>query len=127
MTAVVLAVIAVEISVMMPAALTAAPESQLVVREFRSDAIAHNKIGVDPKRQVLVYLPAGYDESSSQRYPVIYFIPNPFQESYRSDFDRKDAQSLFDRAVAKFASLPVQPPTKFELVVNSQTRYQFAA
>jgi hypothetical protein len=49
---------------------------------------------------MLVYLPAGYDESSSQRYPAIYFLPNPFDDSYRFDFDHRDAQSLFDRAIA---------------------------
>jgi pimeloyl-ACP methyl ester carboxylesterase len=49
---------------------------------------------------MLVYLPAGYDPSSSQRYPVIYFLPNPFEESYRYDFDHRDAQGLFDRAIS---------------------------
>jgi hypothetical protein len=81
---------------------TAGPsiKSQVVSRELRSESIAHNKIGVDPLRKMLVYLPAGYDPSSSQRYPVIYFLPNPFEESYRYDFDRRDAQGLFDRAIA---------------------------
>jgi hypothetical protein len=79
----------------------AAPaKSQLVVRELRSENIAHNKTGTDPVRKMLVYLPAGYDESSTQRYPVIYFLPNPFEDSYRFDFDHKDAQGLFDRAIA---------------------------
>ena len=81
-------------------ALSASPKSQLIVRELRSDAIAHNKIGIDPQRHFLVYLPADYDESSPQRYPVIYFLPNPFEDNYRSDFDHNDAQNLFDRAVA---------------------------
>jgi hypothetical protein len=80
--------------------IAAGPKSQLVVRELRSEAIAHNKVGVDPQRHFLVYLPAGYDESSAQRYPVIYFLPNPFEDSYRFDFDHHDAQSLFDRAIA---------------------------
>ena len=81
-------------------AIAAGPKSQLVVRDLRSEAIAHNKAGVDPQRHFLVYLPAGYDESSAQRYPVIYFLPNPFEDSYRFDFDHHDAQSLFDRAIA---------------------------
>ena len=29
--------------------------------------------------KMAVYLPAGYDESSSQRCPVIYFLPNAKQ------------------------------------------------
>ena len=78
----------------------AASESQLASRELRSENIAHNKTGTDPVRKMLVYLPAGYDESSSQRYPVVYFLPNPFEDSYRFDFDRRDAQGLFDRAIA---------------------------
>jgi hypothetical protein len=74
--------------------------SQVIVRKLRSESIAQNKIGVDPARKILVYLPAGYDPSSSQGYPVIYFLPNPFEESYRFDFDRRNAQGLFDRAIA---------------------------
>src|ERR1700761_3185589 len=78
--------------------LAASPKSQVIVRELHSDAIAHNKIAIDPQRHFLVYLPADYDDSSAQRYPVIYFLPNPFEENYRFDFDHRDAQSLFDRA-----------------------------
>lgn len=74
-------------------------KSRVIVRELRSSHIAANKIGADPVRKMLIYLPAGYDESSSQRYPVIYFLPNPFEESYRFDFDHRDAQGLFDRAI----------------------------
>ena len=75
-------------------------KSQVIVRELRSAHIAGNKTGTDPVRKMLIYLPAGYDESSSQRYPVIYFLPNPFEESYRFDFDHRNAQGLFDRAIA---------------------------
>src|SRR6202035_20224 len=76
------------------------PKSQIVVRELRSDNIGHNKTCTDPVRKMLVYLPAGYDESSSQRYPVIYFLPDPFDDDYRFAFDHRDAQGLFDRAIA---------------------------
>ena len=55
-------------------------KSQVVERELLSENIAQNKAGTDPVRKMLVYLPAGYDESSSQRYPVIYFLPNPFED-----------------------------------------------
>lgn len=77
----------------------AAIKSQVIDRELRSENIAHNRNGSDPVRRMLVYLPAGYDPSSSQRYPVIYFLPNPFEASYRYDFDHRDAQGLFDRAI----------------------------
>lgn len=75
----------------------ASMKSQVIARELLSKNIAHNKIGVDPTRKILVYLPAGYDEPSSQRYPVIYFLPNPFEESYRYDFDHRDAQDVSAR------------------------------
>lgn len=75
-------------------------KSRVVERELRSESIAHNKIGTDPVRKMLVYLPPGYDESSSKRYPVLYFLPNPFESSYRFDFDHRDARSLFDRAIS---------------------------
>ncbi len=75
-------------------------KSQVIVRELRSENIARNKSGIEPVRRLLVYLPAGYGPSSSERYPVIYFLPNPFEESYRYDFDHRDAQDLFDRAIA---------------------------
>jgi hypothetical protein len=75
-------------------------KSQALVRELRSENIAHNKTGFDPVRKLVVYLPAGYDGSPSRRYPVIYFLPNPFEAGYRYAFDRHDAQALFDQAIA---------------------------
>ncbi len=74
-------------------------KSQTVDRELLSKSLAHNKIGTNPARKMVVYLPAGYDESS-KRYPVIYFLPNPLESSCRSMFDQRDSQSLFDRAIA---------------------------
>lgn len=82
-------------------AFAASAASQLITRELRSENIARNLCGIDPLRKMVVYLPAGYDSSSSERYPVIYFLPNPFEESYRYDFDRRDAQALFDRAIGE--------------------------
>ena len=38
-------------------------KSQIVVRELRSENIAHNKTGTDGVRKMLVYLPPGYDAS----------------------------------------------------------------
>jgi len=85
-------------------------KSQVIERELLSKNIAQNKIGADPVRKMVVYLPAGYDANSSQRYPVIYLLPNPFepnpvevnyQTNYRFVFDHRDAQLLFDRAIAE--------------------------
>jgi hypothetical protein len=80
-----------------------AAKSQLVSREIQSKSFDGNKIGTNPVRKLVVYLPAGYDAPSSSaqatRYPVIYFLPNPFS-SYRADFDQRGAQAVFDRAIA---------------------------
>ena len=93
--------IAMSLVFLLAGAASAAPtKSQVISRELRSENIAHNVCGIDPARKMLVYLPSGYDASSSQRYPVIYFFPNPFEESYRYDFDQRGAQDLFDRAIA---------------------------
>jgi S-formylglutathione hydrolase FrmB len=73
--------------------------SRIAFRELQSTNFAHNKVGISPVRKMVVYLPPGYDETS-KRFPVIYFLPNPFDGSYRSAFDKRDAQGLFDRAIA---------------------------
>ncbi len=77
---------------------SAAAQSQLVDRELHSDKFAGNKMGTSAVRKMVVYLPAGYD-GSSKRYPVIYFLPSPF-ENYRILFDQRGAQGSFDRAIA---------------------------
>ena len=67
-------------------------KSQIVDRELQSKNFANNKIGTSPTRKMVVYLPTGYDESP-KRYPVIYFLPSPF-ENYRLAFDQRDARPL---------------------------------
>jgi pimeloyl-ACP methyl ester carboxylesterase len=79
-------------------ALAADTKSQLAPREITSKSFAHSKTGVDPDRKLLVYLPVGYD-SSTRRYPVIYFFPSPFDSSFRAIFDKQDAQGVLDRAI----------------------------
>lgn len=74
------------------------PGSQLLIRVIAAKSLAQTRIGTDPNRSLLVYLPAGYDRSS-QRYPVIYYLPNAL-DGFRADFDEHDAQALFDRAMA---------------------------
>lgn len=48
-------------------------EGKVVVQKILASSIQNNKGGEDPFRQVSIYLPPGYDESS-QRYPTIYFL-----------------------------------------------------
>jgi pimeloyl-ACP methyl ester carboxylesterase len=73
-------------------------KGRLVDRELQSKNFEGNKVGTSPVRKMVVYLPAGYEESS-KHYPVIYFLPSPF-ENYRLAFDQRDAQGLLDRAIA---------------------------
>jgi hypothetical protein len=75
-------------------------QSQIVDRQITSSNFGGSKIGVSPVRRMVIYLPPGY-HSSTHRYPVIYFLPNPFEDNYRFDFDHRDAQGLFDRAIAE--------------------------
>ncbi len=70
----------------------------MVDRELTSTNFSHNKIGISPVRRAVIYLPAGYDQST-QRYPVIYFLPTFFDDDYRSYFKTGDAQRLFDRSI----------------------------
>jgi len=72
----------------------------IVDRQITSTNFADNKIGLGPVRKMVIYLPPGY-HSSTRRYPVIYFLPNPFEDNYRFDFDHRDARGLFDRAIAE--------------------------
>jgi hypothetical protein len=80
--------------------LAQATQGLIVDRQITSTNFADSKIGVSPVRKMVIYLPRGYN-SSTRRYPVIYFLPNPFEDNYRFDFDHRDAQGLFDRAVAE--------------------------
>ncbi len=98
--------------------------SRLVTRELRSEKFAGNKIGTSPTRKLIVYLPPGYGESP-KRYPVVYFLPNPFQ-SYRAAFDTSGAQGLFDHAIAAgfvsrflFVSVDMNTPLGCSWYVNS--------
>jgi Putative esterase len=106
------------------AAFADSANSRLVSRELASREFAHAPIGTSPVRKMVVYLPAGYDEST-QRYPVIYFLPNPF-ESYRALFDQSGAQALFDRAIASgvikkfiFVTVDMNTPVGCSWYVNS--------
>lgn len=71
--------------------------SQMVVRELRGESLSHSLVGTDPVRKLAVYLPAGY-EDSAQRYPVIYYLPNPFK--FDEVFYQGPARELLDRAIA---------------------------
>jgi hypothetical protein len=96
MSALALATIGFVLLIFAPYAV-ASSDSQVIGRQIRSEKFAQNKIGVSPVRNMVVYLPAGYERSNA-RYPVIYFLPTPF-DSYRAPFEKNGAQELFDRAI----------------------------
>ena len=102
-------------------------QSQIVDRQITSTNFTANKIGVSPVRRMVIYLPPGY-RTSARRYPVIYFLPNPFEGNYRFDFDHRDAQSLFDRAIAQglikefiLVAVDMNTPLGTSWYVNSPT------
>lgn len=102
-----------------------APKSQLIPREIQSKNFANSKIGIDPVRKLLVYLPPDYD-SSTQRYPVIYFFPSPFDSSFRAIFDKSGAQSILDHTIAAgtirkfiFVTVDMTTPIGSSWYVNS--------
>ncbi len=70
--------------------------SRLVDGTIDSRSIAGNKAGISAKRNVRVYLPAGYD--GSRRFPVVYYLHNLF-ETEKSIYTDHDAQGLFDAAI----------------------------
>ncbi|HZP04479.1 MAG TPA: alpha/beta hydrolase-fold protein [Terracidiphilus sp.] len=80
------------------ATMHAANGSRVETRELRGESLSHSLIGTNPVRKLTVYLPAGY-ESSTQRYPVIYYLPNPLAQ-FDEEFYHGPAQELLDRAIA---------------------------
>jgi Putative esterase len=69
--------------------------SQVLIREIRSENLAHSKVGTNPVRKLVVYLPAGYE--SGRRYPVIYYLPSPLAV-FRTEFYEKELRAVLDRA-----------------------------
>lgn len=49
----------------------------LLTEQLTSSILRENRIGLDPKRKVKVYLPPGY-EDSGKAYPVVYYFHNIF-------------------------------------------------
>ncbi len=51
-----------------------APKGEVKAHRIHSEALAENKIGLSPERQIRVYLPPSYKQDD-RRYPVLYYIP----------------------------------------------------
>jgi hypothetical protein len=50
------------------------PKGNIKVHEIKSAALADNKIGLNPVRQIRVYLPPSYQQGN-RHYPTLYYIP----------------------------------------------------
>jgi len=81
-----------------PAVMHAADVGRVETRELRGESLTHNLIGTNPVRKLVVYVPVGY-ESSTERYPVIYYLPNPLAK-FDEEFYHGKARELLDRAIA---------------------------
>jgi Putative esterase len=75
----------------------ASPGGTIVTETILSVVLADNKVGLDPNRQVKIYLPPSY-QSSSKRYPVVYFCHNIFWGPDQMIADGR-AIALLDRAM----------------------------
>ena len=99
-------------------------EGKLVTESLTSKILAENRIGLNLKRSIKIYLPPGY-ESSNKSYPVVYFLHNIFWNNDRMFEDGK-VVSLIDRALAEgiiddfiFVVPDYRTPTTGSLYENS--------
>src|SRR5215472_16447216 len=107
-----------------PATLHGADGGKVVTLDLRGENLAHSMIGTNPVRKLAVYLPAGY-ESSTQRYAVIYYLPNPLAK-FEEDFYQGAGRELLDRAIAAreisktvFVAVDMATPLGCSWYVNS--------
>lgn len=56
------------------AAAPVAAQGRVVNDTVRSPALEQNRLGDSPLRPLLVYLPPGYDQEITRRYPVLYLL-----------------------------------------------------
>ncbi len=71
----------------------------VVTEHITSEVLKDNRIGIDPKRSISVYLPAGYQESKKS-YPVIYYFHSLNYSNERMFGAGSLAQALFDRLIS---------------------------
>src|SRR5262245_19112416 len=92
------------------AALAAAPpalatgSSRVEVVHVQSQSLKGTLTGVDPERDIYVYLPPGYEEGAT-RYPVVYYL-HSINWSAKQTFADGSFQARIDRAIAKGATRP---------------------
>ncbi|MDN3723425.1 alpha/beta hydrolase-fold protein [Aequorivita sp. SDUM287046] len=70
---------------------------RIVVNKFLAPSIEGNRGGENPLRQISVYLPPGYDDST-KKYPTIYFL-HGFNSSDTEMFEWMKLKQLMDEAI----------------------------
>jgi len=71
----------------------------LVTERLTSSILEHNRIGLDPIRNIKVFLPPGYNRSR-QSYPVVYFLHNTWWSPDKM-FQEGRVVKLLERGFAK--------------------------
>jgi len=86
--------------------------SKLEVKEITSAALLNNPIGNAEVRKMQVYLPKGYDESSTKKYPVVYLLHGlPFTEE---SFISPDTWDPWIGGTSPFQAYPDFPENGFK-------------
>ncbi|MEO6282260.1 MAG: alpha/beta hydrolase-fold protein [Dyadobacter sp.] len=74
-------------------------KGKLVTEYLTSTILVENRVGIDPKRSISVYLPRGYDENKKS-YPVVYYFHSLGYSNERLFAEGNDVQPIIDRAIA---------------------------
>jgi len=74
----------------------------LVTEYLTSEVLKENRIGLDTKRSISVYLPPGYNEGTKQ-YPVIYYFHSLGGSNERMFAEGNAIQPVLDRAIGSGA------------------------
>ncbi|MEO5564503.1 MAG: alpha/beta hydrolase-fold protein [Chitinophagaceae bacterium] len=73
-------------------------KGNVVTEYINSEILKENKVGLETRRSISVYLPPGYAESK-RSYPVIYYFHSLGWSNEKMFSDQTSPQSLFDRAI----------------------------
>ncbi len=75
---------------------TTSVKGTMVTENLESSILKENRIGIDPRRKVKVYLPPGYG-SSKKSYPVVYYLHSAFSNPDKL-FENERVIELVERA-----------------------------
>lgn len=86
----------------LPAAGIETQHGTVVTEHFTSEILRDNRIGLELKRSISIYLPASYHEGT-KAYPVIYYFHSLGWSNERMFAEGTQAKPLFDRAISNGA------------------------